>query len=112
MHAQEQGQDLMTVLHDSLKNEPPIPNPARILAEGTFGALMGELGKIQRQINRERTKAAHDANLRYNHMFCRKKCKRLFKERKCYLKSYEEQCKCVAERGYEKPEVLTPEVVN
>ena len=75
MQAQEQGQDFMTVLHDTLKNEPPIPNPGRILAEGTFGALMGELGKIQRQINRERKKAAHDANIRHNHKFCRKRCK-------------------------------------
>ena len=111
MQAQERGQDFMTVLHDTLKNEPPIPNPGRILAEGTFGALMGELGKIQRQIYREQKKAAHDANIRHNHKFCRKRCK-LFKERKCFLKSYEEQCKCVADRGYEKPEVLTPEVVN
>lgn len=88
-------QDFMAVLQDSLRDEPPIPEPCRVLANGTLGMLMQEVNRINRILERERKKAEHDANLRYNHIYCRKRCK-LFKVNKCYKKTYEEQCECVA----------------
>lgn len=91
----EGKQDFMAVLQDNLRDEPPIPEPCRVLASGTLGMLMQEVNRINRSLERERKKAEHDANLRYNHIYCRKRCK-LFKQRKCYNKTYEEQCECVA----------------
>lgn len=88
-------QDFMAVLQDSLRDEPPIPEPCRVLANGTLGMLMQEVNRINRSLERERKKAEHDANLRYNHIYCRKRCK-LFKRNECYKKTYEEQCECVA----------------
>ncbi len=102
MHAQE--------LMDMIKDEPPLPASARLIASGPLNALMAEAARIDRQIERERKKVEHDSNLRCNYKFCRKKCKK-FKERACYKKTFEEQKACADSRGYEKEEVLVPEVV-
>ena len=92
-------QDFMAVLQDNLRDEPPIPEPCRVLASGALGMLMQEVSRINRSLERERKKAEHDANLRYNHKFCRKRCK-LYKSNSCFLKSYEEQLKCVENQEY------------
>ena len=100
------GKELMDMIND----EPPVPNTGRFIASGALCALMAEATGIQRQIERDRKKAEHDANIRCNYRYCRKKCK-LFKERRCYKKTFEEQKTCADSRGYEREEVLIPEVV-
>ena len=75
-----------------------------------MGMIMAGLSQQIRQIQRERKKALHDANIRENNRFCRKRCK-LFKTRQCFKKTYEQQCECERTRGYEREEVIVPEVV-
>lgn len=102
MHSQE--------LMNMLKDEPPLPASARFIASGPLNELMAEAARIERQAERERKKAERELNLHCNYKFCRKKCK-LFKVRQCYRKTFEEQKACADSRGYEKEEVLVPEVV-
>lgn len=79
---------------------------------GPMGMIMSSLSSELKKLERERKKQLHDDNIRHNHKFCRKKCK-LFKERKCYWKSLQQQTECVNSRGYEKEEAaMTPEVVQ
>lgn len=102
MYAQE--------LMNMIKDEPPLPASARFIASGPMNALMTEAARLGRQIERERKQAQREANVHCNYKFCRKKCK-LFKVRSCYKKTFEEQKACADSRGYEKEEVLVPEVV-
>ncbi len=102
MHAQE--------LMDMIKDEPPLPASARLIASGPLNALMAEAARLERQAERERKKAERELNMHCNYKFCRKKCKK-FKERACYKKTFEEQKACADSKGYEKEEVLVPEVL-
>ena len=102
MHAQE--------LMDMIKDEPPLPASARFIASGPLNELMTEAARLGRQIERERKQAQREANVHCNYKFCRKKCK-LFKVRSCYKKTFEEQKACADSGGYEREEVLVPEVV-
>ena len=102
MHSQE--------LMGMLKDEPPVSSAARFIASGPLNELMTQAAQFQRKIERESRQARRYANIHRNYKFCRKKCT-LFKERQCYRKTFEEQKACADSRGYEKEEVLVPEVV-
>lgn len=96
------------LIQEMLASEKPIKvNPDSVLVDDVGRTL----AQMIRKDRREKKRAEHDANLRENHVYCRKRCK-LFKERRCFKKTYEQQTECVNSRGYEKPEVVQPEVVN
>ena len=104
--AQEAG--VQPLEHEPLNSDKMIDS----LKYGSMGMIMSSLQREFRKLERERKKQLHDENIRCNHKFCRKKCK-LFKERQCYRKTFQQQTECVDSRGYEKEEVaLTPEVVQ
>lgn len=97
-------------LMDMIKNEPPLPASARFIAFGPLNELMAEAARLEHQIERERRQAQREANVHCNYKFCRKKCLK-FKERRCWEKTFEEQKACATSRGYDKEEVLVPEIV-
>ena len=103
--AQEAG--VQPLEHEPLNSDKVMDS----LKYGSMGMIMSSISRELKKLERERKKQLHDESIRCNHKFCRKKCK-LFKKRKCYQKSLQQQTECVNNRGYEKEEVLNPEVVQ
>ena len=98
-------------LMNMIKDEPPLPASARFIASGPLNALMAEAARLGRQIERERKQAQREANVHCNYKFCRRNKCGQYKIRCCWKKTFEEQKACADSRGYEKEEVLVPEVV-
>lgn len=84
--------DPKSVIQDIISDEPPITVPFQPL-------MQGDMGQIMRKIERERKRSEHDANIRENYTFCRKKCK-LFKKCQCFKKSFDEQKDCADSGKY------------
>lgn len=90
---------------EPLGHVPHNSNPMLDMIGGDLGSIMNKLRK-----NRQRELRAA-AGIHENNRFCRKNKCGLFKTRQCWKKTYEQQCECERTKGYEKEEVLTPEVV-
>lgn len=119
MHVPQQESDFQSLLRAAQEagipplDRDPVNSDELIdsLKCSSMGTIMSSISSELKKLERERKKQLHDENIRHNHKFCRKKCK-LFKERRCYEKTFEQQCDCVTSQGYLQPEVITPEVVE